>query len=291
MAARTPSTPANSPVPPVTAPSLVGLNAGSPGTNGPASVIEPRPSRDSPGSDSTGAVTSPVAGRSGRLGWGFMHVAFGPFVLDAQTRELTRDGDPLHVPPKAFRLLEILIEERPRAVAREELIERVWPGLFVGEGNLTSRIAQLRKALGDRPRDPRYLRTVHGYGYAFCASAVPVADRRPDAPGAQVRHLLAQGVRKLSLSEGENLLGREPDAAVWLDHPTVSRCHACIVVAGSQATLEDLRSKNGTFRGSQRVTGRVLLADGDRLKLGSVWLTYRRLPLPAETKSADSQVE
>lgn len=218
-----------------------------------------------------------------------MRLAFERFVLDTGTRELTRDGEPLHITPKALRLLEILIEERPKAVAKETLIERLWPEQYVVEANLASLVAELRKLLGDRARESRYLRTVHRHGYAFCGAASPIASGSRDAAATPVHHRLLLGDREVGLVAGENLVGRDPEAAIWLDHASVSRRHACIVVTGEQATLEDLGSKNGTFRGSEEVSGPVPLADGDRLKLGSMWATYRCLPLAEETKTAHSR--
>lgn len=218
-----------------------------------------------------------------------MRLAFGPFVLDTGTRELTRDGEPLHITPKALRLLEILIEERPRAVAKETLIERLWPEQYVVEANLASLVAELRKILGDRARESRYLRTVHRHGYAFCGAATPIAGGSSDAAAAPVHHRLLLGDREVGLVEGENLLGRDPETAIWLDHASVSRRHACIVVTSERATVEDLGSKNGTFRGSEAISRPVRLADGDRLKLGSMWLTYRCLPLAEETKTAHTR--
>lgn len=218
-----------------------------------------------------------------------MRYTFGPFLLDTDTRELARDGEPLHITPKALRLLELLIEERSKAVAKEELMERLWPEQFVVEANLASLVAELRKVLGDRVQKPRYLRTVHRHGYAFRGDAALAPDRPQGAGAALAHHRLYLGSREVALPEGESLLGRDPEAAVWLDHASVSRRHARIVVAAEQATLEDLESKNGTFRGADKVGGPVPLADGDRLKLGSMWVTYRCLPLPEETKTAHTR--
>lgn len=218
-----------------------------------------------------------------------MRIAFGPFVLDTDTRELLRGDESLHITPKALRLLELLIEERPRAVTKEVLIERLWPEQFIADTNLASLAAELRKTLGDRAREPRYLRTVHRHGYAFCGTASSVSARAQDAAGAQVHHRLFLGTREIALVEGENLLGRDPEATVWLDHVSVSRRHARVVVAGAQATLEDLGSKNGTFRDGDRATGSLRLADHDRLRLGSMELIYRCLPVTEETKTAHSR--
>ena len=80
---------------------------------------------------------------------------------------------------------------------------------------------------------------------------------------------------QVALIDGEHLIGRDADVAVWLDSPAISRHHARIHVDGAAATLEDLASKNGTYLRGERVTGPSALADGDEIRLGSVALTFR----------------
>jgi pSer/pThr/pTyr-binding forkhead associated (FHA) protein len=93
-------------------------------------------------------------------------------------------------------------------------------------------------------------------------------------PGG-VTYWLIWRERKFALTEGSNLAGRSPEAGVWLDVPGVSREHARLTIANSSATLEDLGSRNGTFRAGERVTGPVALRDGDQIQLGPVLLTFR----------------
>ena len=90
---------------------------------------------------------------------------------------------------------------------------------------------------------------------------------------------------KLFIAEGENVVGRAPDAAVWIDARGVSRHHARIVVARGAATVEDLGSKNGTYVGAQRVTAPRALADGEQIRLGSVVLTFRVPQPPGATET------
>jgi pSer/pThr/pTyr-binding forkhead associated (FHA) protein len=92
----------------------------------------------------------------------------------------------------------------------------------------------------------------------------------------------------MPLSAGENVLGRERTAGIWVGHPSISRAHARIVVEEEQAVVEDLGSKNGTWLGSRRVEGRITLADGDEIRVGEVRLLYRgpAAGLSGETKSA-----
>ena len=149
----------------------------------------------------------------------------------------------MHLEPRALRLLELLIAARPRALSKEELQEALWPKTFVTGRSLARLAADLRKALDDREKDPKFIRTVHRFGYAFCAAADPL----PRAPGQATVFRLLWADREIALQEGDNILGRERDAAAWIDVYSVSRHHARIVVSGDRATLEDLGSKNGTF--------------------------------------------
>src|SRR5262245_17376740 len=108
-------------------------------------------------------------------------VGFGDFVLDGGTRQLLRDGSERHLEPKAFALLELLVARRPAAVSKAEVRDRLWPDTFVSESTLTGRVAQVRRALDERGPDERYIRTVHGFGYAFVGPAATLdADPPPD---------------------------------------------------------------------------------------------------------------
>lgn len=102
--------------------------------------------------------------------------AFGEFVLDLNTRELARAGIPVSLSPKAFQLLGILVENHPKALSRIELQDRLWPRTFVVEKNLTNLVGEIREALGDDPAHPRFIRTVHRFGYAF-RDASPIESR------------------------------------------------------------------------------------------------------------------
>src|SRR3954469_24974410 len=78
-----------------------------------------------------------------------MRIAFGRFTFDSDTRELLEAGRRVHVSPKAFDLLRVLLERRPNGVSKTELHDRVWPGAFVGDANLSVVIAEIRQVLGD----------------------------------------------------------------------------------------------------------------------------------------------
>src|SRR5438552_6779078 len=97
-----------------------------------------------------------------------MRSEFGDCVFDPERRELTRDGSVVHAGPKLLRLLELLLDARPRALTKDEIHQSLWSGTFVSDATLTSLVAELRAAIGDEARTPRLVRTIHGYGYVFC---------------------------------------------------------------------------------------------------------------------------
>ncbi len=204
-----------------------------------------------------------------------MRARFGQCTLDTSSRELLREGTAMRLTGKAFRLLEVLIENRPRAISKDELLDLVWPGVFVSEANLTSLITELRKAIGDDAHESAYIRTVYGFGYAFSGEVEDAAGSTRRVKTTAGRYRLLWGRKEIVLSEGENILGRGAESIEWIDRDTVSRRHARIVVAGDQPTIEDLASKNGTFLRGRRLTASAPLADGDDIKLGSVPLTFR----------------
>jgi len=205
---------------------------------------------------------------------------FADFTLDTATRRLLRARSERHLSPKAFDLLSFLVANRSRAVSKSELLQQVWPSTHVLETNLASLVAEIRQALGDPAEKPRYVRTVHRFGYWFVGTVdEPEAASGSDGP---LRYWLMLESRQVALSEGEAILGRAPDASVWIDAPGVSRHHARIVIDGGEATVEDLGSKNGTFLRGRRVSDPSPLGDGDEIRLGSVVVTFR-IPPPART--------
>lgn len=111
-----------------------------------------------------------------------MRIRFGSFTLDLESRQLTNAGEDIHLEPKAFELLSALVLERPKALSKADLQERLWPGTFVAEANLSNLVAEIRAALGDPARAPKFVRTAHGFGYAFCGDAEPVTDPGEAAP-------------------------------------------------------------------------------------------------------------
>jgi DNA-binding winged helix-turn-helix (wHTH) protein len=202
-------------------------------------------------------------------------IRFGDFVVDLGTRELRNGSAPIHLTPKAFELLLVLIEQRPRAVAKAALQERLWPETFVSEANLPILVGEVRAALRDDARKPEFIRTVHGFGYAFCGETIGAVPAMPKPAAVTSACWLISKTRHVALHEGENVIGRDPAGDVWFDGRGVSRRHATITVHGDTATIDDLDSKNGTWVNEHRLVVAEPLKDGDQIKLGSVRVTFR----------------
>ncbi len=183
-----------------------------------------------------------------------MALAFGDFSLDLESRQLLRAGREVRLSPKALQLLELLVAERPRALAKTEIRDRLWPCTFVSESSLTGLVTTLRSVLRDSARDPRYLRTVHGLGYAFCGVVTDDAPRRKSAARRGLHFRLTWEGGDVPLVEGENVLGRG--------------------------------SKNGTFLNGRKITSAVALADADEIRLGLMPLTLRVVGGGTSTKTA-----
>lgn len=216
-----------------------------------------------------------------------MRLRFGDLIFDPDTRQLLRGTEEIHLSHKAFELLKTLIDHRPRALSKNELHQHLWPATFVSEANLASLIAEIREALGDIARQPRFIRTVHRFGYAFSGQTVEERATRlrtdsrvghgpnPDRGPAGFCWLIMNS-KRVPLVPGENILGRESDGSgIRIDSPTVSRRHARISVSASSASVEDLDSKNGTYLRGEPVTTAVALKDRDEIRIGAVVLRFR----------------
>lgn len=212
-------------------------------------------------------------------------VTFGTCALDLEARQLSRDGQTVHLSPKAFELLKTLVEARPKAFSKGELHEKIWPETFVTDDSLARLVAEIRAAIGDHARTPKYLRTVHAFGYAFSNSD---DSGRLTLPAAGATCWLLHEGRAVALTEGENVIGREPGGRLVLDSIRVSRRHARITVRGLSATLEDLGSRNGTLIGGARIGAPVVLNDGDEIMIGGFAIKFRMSGDDAATESDGS---
>jgi DNA-binding winged helix-turn-helix (wHTH) protein len=204
-----------------------------------------------------------------------MRVPFERFVFDSRMRRLSRDGKPVDLSPKAYALLEILLQARPAPVSKEALYDQLWPKTFVEPGNLHNLVSEIRGALGADARS--LIRTVHGFGYAFAKGSAAKAP----APFA-----VRLGEKLLPLHDGENIIGRDPEAVIVIDSPDVSRHHARLVVSDDAVTLEDLESKNGTFVAGERLTVPKAVRDGDEITVGRTLLLIERQRDAASTATS-----
>jgi DNA-binding winged helix-turn-helix (wHTH) protein len=195
---------------------------------------------------------------------------FGEFTLDLGTRQLSRGTRDTRLSPKALDLLALLVAHQPNAVSKADLVEHIWPGTYVVEANLSNLVGEIRAALKDRSRTGKYIRTVHGTGYAFSGDAHAEKPMR----SARVHCWIEWAGQRFPLPPGEHVIGRDPDADVKLDSNSVSRRHARLVVSARRTTLEDFNSKNGTFVGDARITTPTPLNDGDAIRIGSLLVTY-----------------
>jgi DNA-binding winged helix-turn-helix (wHTH) protein len=209
----------------------------------------------------------------------------GSFLIDEDTRQLLRGDREVHLSPKAFDLLATLIRARPRALSKADLHACLWPESFVSDASLAMLVAEVRSALSDSARAPRFVRTVHRHGYAFHGIAMELEGPGRPAAGASAVYWILAPLREIPLAAGENVVGRDPRAQVCLDSPSVSRRHARIMVEGDRVTLEDLKSKNGTQVHGRLITDPVPLADGDEIRFGSVGVTFRVSAADGSTRS------
>jgi DNA-binding winged helix-turn-helix (wHTH) protein len=209
---------------------------------------------------------------------------FGEFRADVATRRVLQGEQEVHLSPKAFDLLAMLIENRAQALSKADLQQKLWPSTYVLETNIAGLIAEIRHALGDSADEPRFIRTMHRFGYWFIATVSEGA--LGAARATHGKYWVLWDTRQIPLNPGDNVLGRAPDAEVWIDAPGVSRHHARICVQDTTATIEDLESKNGTYLAGQRITTPSALTDGDQIRLGSVVITFRIPPPAGATETA-----
>ncbi len=205
---------------------------------------------------------------------------FGVFDLDARTGELLKRGVRVHLQEQPLQVLAMLVERAGDLVTREELRERLYSrSVFVSfDQALNNAVAKIRAVLGDRAESPHFIETLERHGYRFIASVqwVSPADLCPaSAAGTKpskctvVARLTAED-RTIALTEGAHVIGRDPEAEVWIDSPVVSRHHARLIVGNGLVTVEDLGSRNGTFVNREPVTRISVLAHGDELRLGTI---------------------
>lgn len=213
-----------------------------------------------------------------------MTARFGPFELDPQRRQLSREGQVQHLTPKAFDLLLLLIDAAPRVVPKSEIHECLWPSGVVTDATLAGLVKEIRRALSDTAEESPIIRTAHRVGFAFDAPVTRTAAVHRDG------HWLIAMDRRIALADGENIIGRDPAANVWLDYATISRRHARLTVTATHTVLEDLGSKNGTSIHGTPLTGTATLRNGDEFACGQLVITYRKSSADVPTATEVSRV-
>jgi hypothetical protein len=182
----------------------------------------------------------------------------------------------------------VLVVNRPKALSKSALQERLWPDTFVLDKNFVNLVAEIREALVDNATRPQFVRTVPKFGYAFRHSTSPAyAVGAPMSP-ASARFRLAWPGGRAALTDGEYVLGRDPDLQLFLDAHDVSRRHARITIVGNDASIEDLESKNGTFVSDRRVDsfglGPADVHQSPELGLDAIRVRFGTLTFPFQSR-------
>jgi len=206
---------------------------------------------------------------------------FGEFQLDIAAFALTRAGKRIKLEKMPMELLILLVGSAGTLVDRSAIQAVLWGSdVFVEHDSATNTaVRKIRRALDDDADEPRFVETVVGKGYRFIA---PIEGRTERSPAPTF--CVMRGRQEFMLGGGENLLGRDPGARVYIEHPSVSRRHARISIRPNQATLEDLESRNGTFVSGRRIDSPTEIHDGAIIGLGPITVTFRMLSAPASTK-------
>lgn len=199
---------------------------------------------------------------------------FDQFCFDSDQKALLRGGEPVRLTPRAFRLLELLIRRRPKAVSKRDLLDHVWSGNIVEEANLKTLVLEIRTALEERGGRPEVVRTVYGYGYAFAGQ---VEEETDSGAESQAVVTVRWNIQSVLLPLGAHVIGRRPDCAVAIDDPSVSRVHARLEITRDVMRIEDLHSKNGTFIEGRRISEPTELLNRCEVVIGEVSVTLARL--------------
>jgi DNA-binding winged helix-turn-helix (wHTH) protein len=213
-----------------------------------------------------------------------MKFRFGACVLDIDSRQVLRAGRDVHLSPKAFELLGLLVDRRPSALSKADLHEHIWPSTYVSDDSLAKLITEIRHGIGDDARDARLVRTVHGFGYAFTDAVEEIRGAEP-TEALSLRCWLRWEGQELLIQKHRIVIGRDPGADVQLESPRISRHHAQIVIDGPRALIEDLGSKNGTFVRDERIMTPTPLTHGDEIRVGPFVLTFRAMSVSPTTET------
>jgi DNA-binding winged helix-turn-helix (wHTH) protein len=199
----------------------------------------------------------------------------GDWLVVPSLNRLSRGEETVQLELKMMEVLVHLTAQAGELVSKRELIDSVWQVEVISDGTLTRAVALLRKALGDDARNPRYIETIPKRGYRFIAPVDRSNLAPTPAPAAATRFVLEAPDSDIPLSEGENLIGRDPEATIRIDIGGVSRRHAKIVIDGPDVTIEDVGSKNGTYLRGRRIQKPKRLVHGDEIRIGHKVARFR----------------
>jgi len=201
---------------------------------------------------------------------------------------ISREGETVQLRPRVIDLLLCLADAAETVVSKQQLIDRVWSTEFVTDNALTHAITELRTKLGDDAKNPTYIETIPRRGYRLIAYMTLQKEATGPAGSVPARFkLVAEDGTELPLEEGENLIGRSPDATAFIDTFEVSRRHASIVIDGQRAIVEDLGSKNGTFLRGRRLEAPTKLEDADEIQIGVNVARFRFRVLDDRTRTEE----
>jgi DNA-binding winged helix-turn-helix (wHTH) protein len=211
--------------------------------------------------------------------------SLGEWMVEPGLNRISHGGKTVHLRPRLMDVLVFLARHPGEVAAKDEILAAVWGRPFLAESVLSRTVAELRQALGDDDRSPRYIETILKRGYRLVAPVAWTPEPDGVAGGGAAACVLSYSGRRTGLPQGTSVIGRAADAAVRIDSMDVSRHHARIVVSAGVATLEDLGSKNGTRLNGTLVTGPTDLANGDRIEVGPADLVFHIVGLPGTTST------
>lgn len=222
--------------------------------------------------------------------------------MEPQLNRVSNGEISVHLEPKAMEVLVCLAEHIGEVVPRQVLVDKVWATEFITDSTLTHAVADLRRALADDARAPRFIETIPKRGYRLIAEmaageptgaavdqpspeqwrplAVIAGERVQigDCGGSQLsEHLLYLGDHEIPLIGGAITFGRGQEAEIQILVPEVSRCHARLEIDPDGVTIEDLGSKNGTLVNDERIEDRRRLSSGDTIAIGPTTMIFRSL--------------
>lgn len=208
---------------------------------------------------------------------------FGDFELDVAAFTLRRQGTVVRLEKIPMEVLVLLVERAGALVARDSIYAALWGSeVFLDrDAAINTAIRKIRRALGEDGDRPRFLETVVGKGYRFVG---PIVRGGIEAANQVTGYRVTRGTQAFALQAGENVIGRDPDVQVFLDHPSVSRRHARISITPGRVVLEDLNSRNGTYVDGCGITSPTDLHDGTIIGVGPITLTFVALTAAASTR-------